>query len=100
MKGSWHGGGHGHWLSSTDVMSNATAMEVNFFFFLQSFNFDETFSSFSCDIGHMLICICTHVWVLIENLTWDYSSVRWKSASTKCRPRVGHYSSVELRPAM
>lgn len=28
VKGSWHGGGHGHWLSSTDVMSNATAMEI------------------------------------------------------------------------
>lgn len=36
MKGSWHGGGHGHWLSSTDVMSNATAMEVNFFFFCRA----------------------------------------------------------------
>uniref|UniRef100_A0A0E0KPQ3 Uncharacterized protein n=1 Tax=Oryza punctata TaxID=4537 RepID=A0A0E0KPQ3_ORYPU len=28
VKGSWHGGGHGHWFSSADVMSNATAMEI------------------------------------------------------------------------
>ncbi|KAF0897200.1 hypothetical protein E2562_034243 [Oryza meyeriana var. granulata] len=27
VKGSWHGGGHGHWFSSANVMSNSTAME-------------------------------------------------------------------------
>ncbi|KAF0931917.1 hypothetical protein E2562_007105 [Oryza meyeriana var. granulata] len=27
-KGGWHGGGHGHWFSSADVMSDGTAMEI------------------------------------------------------------------------